>query len=81
MLDEKPTPNILAEIAANLTSAQRCIILGQMVEIPPEEAQQLIDLGLKLPEREEQVLVTRRWWPITVAGLEVRELLIGGAEA
>lgn len=64
-------------MAKGLTGAQRDIMLGHLVEIPPEEASALEEMGLKLQSRTEKVLVKRIVWPITKKGLAVRDYLKG----
>ena len=65
----------VASIAEGLSEAQRDTMMGHMVEIPPEEAEQLQALGLKKPSFEMQQVVTKRVWPITTLGLAVRKHL------
>ena len=60
------------EIAARLTEAQRDILSGHLVEIPPDEAQTLIDLDLKGEPYFIRETVSRKVWPITPLGLAVR---------
>ena len=67
------------EIAASLTEAQRVIMLGHLVEITPEEAEQLEEWGLKLAARREKFTVEKLVWPITDLGLAVRHHLEGKA--
>jgi hypothetical protein len=63
-------------IAAGLTKAQRTIMLGHQIDIPPEEADQLEELDLKQPAYFHETHDTRRMvWPITPLGLAVREYL------
>ncbi len=64
------------ETIAKLTLAQRDIMLGHMVEIPPEDCDELIALGLKGEEYFDESGAERRMvWPITRAGLQVRAAL------
>ena len=67
-------------IAKGLTKAQRDIMLGHMVEIPPEEAESLEAKGLKEPSYLVETVVYKRVWPITPLGLEVRRHLLEGAD-
>ena len=64
-----------AAIAVGLSPAQRDIMLGHMVEITPEESQQLEDMGLKGKMTFEYIRVRKMTWPITKAGLAVRAAL------
>lgn len=67
----------IAEIAGKLTEAQRDIMMGHMVEIPPQDAEQLEVWGLKEPQRKITETITRTIWPITQRGLAVRNYLNG----
>ena len=64
-------------IAAGLTEAQRDTILGHMVEIPPEEYEELQALGLKGEPEKQRVVYYRTIYPITDKGLAVRAILQG----
>lgn len=70
----------IVQIAAGLTKAQIDTILGHMVEIPPEEADELERLGLKGKSFVEEVVVYKRVWPITETGLAVRARLLANKE-
>lgn len=63
------------EVAGKLTKAQRDTMLGHMVEIPPEEADALEAMGLKMPSYVVATVVHKRVWPVTPLGLEVRRIL------
>lgn len=64
-------------IAERLTEAQRDTMLGHLVEISPDEAQALIDAGLKEKPFEQKEIVMRQVWPTTKKGLAVRNHLKG----
>ena len=65
----------LERLAASLSEAQRDTIMGHIVEIPPEEYEQLIELGLKEPPKVERVVYNHTYWPITETGLALRNHL------
>jgi guanyl-specific ribonuclease Sa len=67
--------NEAREVAKRLTAAQRDTMLGHMVEISPDEAAELIALGLKGGPFEQHYSGTRTVWPITANGLEVRAII------
>lgn len=64
-------------VIAGLSEAQRDTLLGHMVEIPPHEYDELIELGLKGPSFKEKVCYERTVYPITETGLAVRARLLG----
>lgn len=66
------------QIAAGLTEAQRDTMLGHLVEISPEEARQLEDMGLKSPPFTVIERVSKIVWPITKTGHAVRAVLERG---
>ena len=74
-------PNESEALAKGLTKAQRDTMLGHMVEIPPEEADELERLGLKEPSYVVETVVHKRVWPITETGLAVRAHLQGESSA
>jgi len=64
-------------IAAGLTLNMREIMIGNLIDIPPEEADELEAAGLKLPAYFHEEGDGRRMiWPITPLGLEVRAILL-----
>ena len=63
------------KIAEELTQAQRDTMLGHLVEISPDEAQALIDAGLKEKPFEQKEIITRQVWPATKKGLALRDHL------
>ena len=70
------TPEQIAAVAGKLTKAQRDIVAGHLVDIPPEEAEQLEALGLKGVEYwHEEEWGRRMIWPILPLGLAVRDYL------
>lgn len=68
-MNTTPTARDLEALAAKLTEAQREIMLGEIVDIPPEEVDGLKALGLK---GEEYIHDGRLIWPITNDGLQLR---------
>ena len=64
------------QMAALLTKAQREIMLGHLVDIPPEECGELEELGLKNAAYfHEEADYRRMVWPITPLGLAVRNIV------
>ena len=67
------------ERAAELTNAQRDIMCGHLVEIPPEDCDDLIERGLKGQDYwHEEANGRRLIWPITPLGLTVRAAIARG---
>ncbi|MDG2515568.1 hypothetical protein P7B04_23120 [Sphingobium yanoikuyae] len=66
------------QIAEKLTEAQRDIMIGHLVDIPPHEAAELEELGLKEPAYfDNPESASRRLiYPITPLGLAVRAILL-----
>jgi len=66
------------QIAEKLTEAQRDIMIGRLVDIPPHEAAELEELGLKEPAYfDNPESASRRLiYPITTLGLAVRAILL-----
>lgn len=63
----------VAELAAGLSEAEKDIMLGHLVDIPPEEGERLLELGLKGECYFHHEPGTRRMiWPITPLGLATR---------
>jgi len=73
-------PSEIARIAEGLTQAQRDIILGHLVDIPPDESDQLESMALKGEMFFEWVRVRKVTWPITPLGLSVRSYLLSQNE-
>ncbi len=67
----------IAEIAAVMSEAQRVVMLGELIEITPEECEQLEAWGLKEPlgDPEKRTSGGMLIWPITPRGLAVRRHL------
>lgn len=64
-------------LADSLSDAQRLVMLGELVEVTPDECDQLEELGLRLPtprhgKRTDGGMLI---WPITPLGLELRAFL------
>lgn len=66
-----------AQIASKLTKAQRDIMLGHLVDIPPDESDALKAADLKGDAFfHDEGDYRRMVWPITPKGLELRAAIL-----